>query len=169
MASAVPAKRSDRQPESGNPASTSRATVEASEPSARCGIEQFPIKQSHSFLSRDGRGWREAAGEGLWHVQPMAAAPSSAPSRHLLPAGEGSGSMRSQSAIGARTFGVRLKGWITKRLAAEHRCAPPGPAGSWVQVAAWDASTDADAADAYVCPECGGHWRLLVKGRRLAV
>ena len=51
-----------------------------------------------------------------------------------------------------------------ERLATEHRCALPGAAGFWVQVAAEDASTDADAADAYVCPECGGHWRLPVKG-----
>ena len=167
MASAVPANRSDRQPESGTLASISRATAEASEPSARCGIERFPITQSHSFLSRDGRGCREGEVRDFG-TRDGAAAPSSAPSGHLLPAGEGSGSMRSQSAIGAGVFGNRLKWWIMERLATEHRCTPPGPAGPWVQVVASGASTDADAADAYVCPECGGHWRLPVKGRRLA-
>jgi len=46
-----------------------------------------------------------------------------------------------------------------ERLATEHRCALPGAAGFWVQVAAEDASTDADPADAYVCPECGRYWQ----------
>ena len=104
MASAIPVKRSDRQPESGNPVSIPRA---ASEPSARCGI-------------------------------------------------------------GARGFGLRLKGWLMERLATEHRCAPPGAAVSWMPVVASRALTHADAADIYICPECGGHWRLLVQGRPLA-
>lgn len=107
MASAVSAKRSDRQPESGTLAST------------LCTAAVGPVPSSGSET-------------------------------------------------GVRASVARLKGWIIERLATEHRCAPPGPAGSWVQVAARDASTDADAADAYVCPECGGHWRLPVKGGPLA-
>lgn len=60
------------------------------------------------------------------------------------------------------TFKALLKSIVTKYVAAEHSCAPPGDGRTWVAVSAHAAE---QGRAGYQCPECGQHFSASPKAQ----